>query len=62
MLEDYRPLHINNVVKELNNSSFAAAFGDVKLVFGNGEVTYDLFLSPVSFPSPPSPCTLHILR
>ena len=44
MLEDYRRLHVNNVVKELNNSTFAAAFGDVKLVFANGEVTHHFFL------------------
>ena len=54
MLEDYRPLHINNVVKELNNSTFAAAFGDVKLVFSNGEVTHHFFLVLQS-PFPPLP-------
>ena len=64
MLEDYRPLHVNNVVRELNNSTFAAAFGDVKLVFSNGEVTHHFLLVPQSPfflslhpPSTPSPST-----
>ena len=58
MLEDYRRLHVNNVVKELNNSTFAAAFGDVKLVFANGEVTHHFFLvrqspfTPLLLPRP----------
>ena len=38
MFEVSWPLHVNNVVRELNNSSFAAAFGDIRLVFANGEV------------------------
>ena len=50
MSEDLRP-HMNNVVKELNDSSFAATFGDIKLVFANGEVTHHLSLHP---PDPPS--------
>ena len=51
MFEDFRPLHMNNVMRELNNSSFAATFGDIKLVFANGEVTHHLSLLP---PDPPS--------
>ena len=58
MFEEYRPLHINNVLRELNNSSFAASFGDVKLVFANGEVTHHFIVSPSLLFLPP-PFSLH---
>ena len=38
MVGNSRPFHVNNVVRELRNSDFAATFGDVRLVFSGGEV------------------------
>ena len=38
MVVDCRPLHVNNVVRELRNFNFSATFGDIRLVFSGGEV------------------------